>query len=311
MANTCYMNSVLQSIFYVPDYRDQVLNTTFVHSSVGQQVASLFQHMCKGAGAGAVDPAHLARVLGLNVATQEDAQEFMLRLLHDIDDSILLVAEQTPRQVLPSHVFQGRTEQTIRCIHVDFTKSRTQRFLDLTVDMAGFDRLEDALVDMFTRPDLLMGENRYRAAEPHGLQDAEKRLHLTDLPKVLCITLKRFSYDTNTNALKKLGDRLEFPLSLDMARVHSHAGAAAEEDAAISSGNYDLSSVIVHEGTASFGHYTCYARPDPRTKPNCWLLLNDDMVSQVPHDVVCRAAYGSERGSGSSSSAYMLFYTKR
>jgi ubiquitin C-terminal hydrolase len=130
---------------------------------------------------------------------------------------------------------------------------------------------------------------------------------------MLCVTLKRFRYDSDQGALKKIGDPLEFPVDLDMAKCAPGATPADEGDAqtqaqAQSQTQYLLNSVVVHEGTATFGHYTCYARPDPSKRPDYWLLFNDHSVSEVSYDQVCQASFGSARG---SSSAYLLFYSKR
>ena len=225
LANTCYMNSVLQSMFHCTSYREKVLETMFVENSIGEKITWLFQEMMTDDdGIYTADPRQVAQALNLNVGTQEDAQEFMLRLFHDIDDSLVQPEEGQNKQpgmtddvTIPSHIFRGYTEQTIQCINVDFVKKRKQKFLDLTIDIVGFRNLKDALVNMFSQPDLLSGENQYRAIEPYGLQDAEKRLHLISLPQMLCVTLKRFQYENDSGTLKKICDPLEFPLTLDLS----------------------------------------------------------------------------------------------
>jgi hypothetical protein len=57
-----------------------------------------------------------------------------------------------------------------------------------------------------------LGENKYRVPkgseikgeEPYGLQDAEKKLRIIDLPDMLCLTLKRFNYDVSTSSMTKV-----------------------------------------------------------------------------------------------------------
>lgn len=55
------------------------------------------------------------------------------------------------------------------------------------------------------------GENQYRipkGAETNGtvdeMQDAEKRIRVTELPDMLCFTLKRFSFDVATASMTKV-----------------------------------------------------------------------------------------------------------
>lgn len=155
LGNTCYMNSVLQSLFYSIPYRMKVMNSSFIDDSVGEKLSWLFEEM---EGFGCVDTIQVANALNLNVGTQEDAQEFLLRLINEIDSSIFTYSDRTiPNEEPASNVFRGFTEQIIQCTNVDFSKRREQKFLDLTVDILGHDRLGSALKDMFTKPDYLTG----------------------------------------------------------------------------------------------------------------------------------------------------------
>ena len=203
LANTCYMNSVLQGLFHLSRFRSQLTTSKFQDETVGMELSHLFRDMMERIGE-TVNTRHFATKLGVNINTQEDAQEFLLRVLNDIEESISVI-ETTGKTARESagNTFRGEIEQIINCTEVNFTKYRNQKFFDLTVDISGFSKLEDALSAMFTKPEILSGENQYKAGE-YGLQDAEKRLRLAKLPKVLCITLKRFTYDIDTGAMLKV-----------------------------------------------------------------------------------------------------------
>ena len=125
-----------------------------------------------------------------------------------------------------------------------------------------------------------------------------------------------------------MGDMLEFPLRLDMKSFLSDDASPVKELEKTKNSDliddirdnknshkrnrteYQLSSVIVHDGSASYGHYICYARPDPFNKPDTWLKLNDQSVSDATYKEVLKCAIGSNKSDKSSQNAYMLFYSR-
>jgi ubiquitin C-terminal hydrolase len=57
----------------------------------------------------------------------------------------------------------------------------------------------------------MSGENQYKipknavvVGSTDIFQDAEKRLKITKLPDMLCLTLKRFSFDPRTSSMRKV-----------------------------------------------------------------------------------------------------------
>jgi hypothetical protein len=102
------------------------MNATFLDDSVGEKISFLFEEM---EGASRVSTSEIARTLNLNIGTQEDAQEFLLRLLNEIDESNC--NENEDEKI--SNIFKGYTEQNIVCKNIKFSKKRQQRFLDLTI----------------------------------------------------------------------------------------------------------------------------------------------------------------------------------
>lgn len=158
----------------------------------------------KGRSNAAVDTRALVQSLGINTSIQEDAQEFYLRLVNALEglgvssgsDSVGDGSSATDHaqkqkgqdtKSSPASVLAGETTQVLHCPSVAYTRSKPQRFLDLSVDVDRFDSVEASLRALFTEKEEIEG---YRAGE-HGLQTAVKSLKLTALPQALCVHLKR------------------------------------------------------------------------------------------------------------------------
>ena len=89
----------------------------------------------------------------------------------------------------------------------------------------------------------------------------------------------------------KLNGTFQFPLELEIISSGSN------------STRYSLTAVLMHRGTAVFGHYFLYVRVNGMF----WYKIDDGLVNAVSSDFVLNDAFGSPIG---CSSAYMLQYTK-
>lgn len=199
--NTCYANSVLQLLFRCSHFKKAILESSWQKNSIGESMRVLFSRMMDPS-ASVVDPIELLKRLNINANIQEDAQEFLLGLLHKLDASLEEEGRNSNDSDRITNLFRGKSKQVIRCLDVNFTKERSQDFLDLSVEVSSSssnDLLSELLESM--KPELL--DSKYKAGE-FGLQTAEKYMQITDMPKVLLITLKRFSFDMDLNAMKKV-----------------------------------------------------------------------------------------------------------
>ena len=66
----------------------------------------------------------------------------------------------------------------------------------------------------------MSGENQYKipknavvVGSSDSFQDAEKRLKITKLPDMLCLTLKRFSFDPRTSSMRKVRMNSDYIIS--------------------------------------------------------------------------------------------------
>ena len=212
LGNTCYMNSILQSLFHSKPFREALLTTETLSShddddddddeeiDVEQQLHALFsllkdtkEQVSWSPFARILTP--FIRRLDIDPGIQEDAEEFLLKV---IDKTSTLV-----RDSIELHV-----ENFISCVNVDDRKIRNEKYIDLSValDKAsstnGVMNLKCLLTKHFT-PELLTTPNQWRSPK-YGLQDAEKGLKIKRLPPVLAIHLKRFAYNAMTGDMGKV-----------------------------------------------------------------------------------------------------------
>ncbi|EMS52242.1 Ubiquitin carboxyl-terminal hydrolase 12 [Triticum urartu] len=176
---TCYMNSLLQTLYHIPYFRKAVYHMPTTENdmpsgSIPLALQSLFYKL---------------QYNDSSVSTKELTKSFGW----DMHDSFMQHDVQELNRVLSEKLEDKMKLDVKGCQDV----------------YASFDK--------YVEVERLEGDNKYHA-EQHGLQDAKKGVLFIDFPPVLQLQLKRFEYDFMRDTMVKINDRYEFPLQLDLDR---------------------------------------------------------------------------------------------
>ena len=102
------------------------------------------------------------------------------------------------------------------------SSSKEENFLDLSVDVEQNTSISHCLQE-FSNMEMLCGECKYYCETCGSKQEAEKRMRIKRLPKVLALHLKRFKFVGQLNKFKKLTYRVVFPFELRLFNTVSAA----------------------------------------------------------------------------------------
>ncbi|KAJ7975928.1 ubiquitin carboxyl-terminal hydrolase 12 [Quillaja saponaria] len=286
---TCYMNSLLQTLYHIPYFRKAVYHMPTTENdmpsgSIPLALQRLFYKLQYNDRS--VSTKELTKSFGWDTYDsfmQHDVQELNRVLSEKLEDKMKgTVVEGTIQQL-----FEGHHMNYIECINVDYKSTRKESFYDLQLDVKGC-RDVYASFDKYVEVESLEGDNKYHAEE-HGLQDAKKGVLFIDFPPVLQLQLKRFEYDFMRDTMVKINDRYEFPLQLDLDRDN---GKYLSPDADRSVRNlYTLHSVLVHSGGVHGGHYYAFIRP---TVSDQWFKFDDERVTKEDVKRALEEQYGGE-----------------
>jgi ubiquitin carboxyl-terminal hydrolase 10 len=248
---------------------------------------------------------------------QEDAQEFLSFILHQMHDELLKLEGQsssgngakplivsstedeewetvgpknksavtrtqnfTPSDL--SSIFGGLLRSVVKA-QGNKDSATVQPFLLIHLDVSheAVRTIEDAL-RLFSAPETLE-EYRTSSTVKAGVVSARKSINIQSLPKIMILHLMRFSYGRHGST--KLHKPVRFPLELLLKRELFVSPTPEGR-------RYELISTITHHGKeASKGHYTADARYS-----NQWLRFDDATVSAVNTNRVLH------------DQAYILFY---
>jgi len=143
----------------------------------------------------------------------------------------------------------------------------------------------DECFQMFITPEILDGDNAWLNEKTGQKEGVKKQLSFWNFPKILIITLNRFSPDGRY----KLNSNISFPLT-DMDLSKYVRGYRSNMYV------YDLFGVCNHMGGVAGGHYTAFVK----NYEGAWYHYNDRIVESV-----------SDASLVVSPMAYCLFYRKR
>jgi ubiquitin carboxyl-terminal hydrolase 8 len=165
---------------------------------------------------------------------------------------------------------------------------KPESFFILDLPIMEPDRLASDIYDCFnfySKPEILEGDNAWFNEKTGAKEDIKKQISFFNFPKILVITLKRFSPDGQ----HKLNSLIKFPL--ENLNLSPYVRGYNKETY-----KYDLYGICNHMGGVMGGHYTAYVR----NSENQWLHCNDRNIDVVqnPESVV-------------TPMAYCLFYRKK
>lgn len=121
-------------------------------------------------------------------------------------------------------------------------------------------------------------------SQPEDLGDFSKTLSVQKAPQNLIVQLSRFIYDNEGNS-KKIDAKVDYPLEWTLKT----------EDGDV---KYELYAVSLHSGSLSGGHYWADIKAG-----NNWFNANDSTISATTAKEVI--------GDNNQSNAYLLFYRKK
>ncbi|KAL8949110.1 MAG: hypothetical protein Q9222_004753 [Ikaeria aurantiellina] len=277
---------------------------------------------------GIVSPAKFLEILKrenemFRTAMHQDAHEFLNLLLNEVVENVEVNAkkleadrmlngsatrsfEQALATAMPQlngtksstntrwvhELFEGTLTSETKCLTCENVSQRDETFLDLSVDLDQHSSVTSCL-RKFSEEEMLCERNKFHCDRCGGLQEAEKRMKIKRLPRILALHLKRFKYTEDLQRLQKLFHRVVYPYHL---RLFNTTDDAEDPDRL-----YELYAVVVHIGGGPYhGHYVSIIK----TEDKGWLLFDDELVEPVDKSYV-RNFFGDRPG---LACAYVLFY---
>lgn len=268
-AMTCYLNSLLQTLYMTPEFRNALYRWEFDGTeeegvkSIPFQLQKLFMQL-QTSKKPAVGTTELTTSFGWDSSEawqQHDVQE----LCRVMFDALEQKFKDTDQADLISRYYEGKLKDYVKCLECGYESAREDTFLDIPLVVRPFGStqaygsVEEAL-RAFVTPETLEGSNQYFCEQCDKKCDAHKGLKFIRFPYLLTLQLKRFDFDPVTMHRIKLNDRVTFPEILNLNEFlkpecediddgdTTDSGSALDDDNACYQGSLKVGSSLSSEG---------------------------------------------------------------
>ncbi|XP_071943150.1 ubiquitin carboxyl-terminal hydrolase 37-like isoform X2 [Antedon mediterranea] len=248
LGNTCYMNAILQSLFSLHTFVNDVLNTDIYREvprgSLYKAVCQLLNAKGKNRGNEEIQQKLLALKGAISsTATrfsgnlQHDAHEFLEQCLDQLKEDVLklnqnsaslkdventrllgqdeLDEQNTPYPCAISQNFQFTVLHSIQCNKCKDVITKTETYNDISLDVPRPRKNSNLRISIQTALDQFFQPESLEYACECGCKEATVTHSLSKLPRVMILQLKRYSY---VNSAQKLCRTIDIPAYVSLAR---------------------------------------------------------------------------------------------
>ncbi|OLL22067.1 putative ubiquitin carboxyl-terminal hydrolase 16 [Neolecta irregularis DAH-3] len=308
--NTCYMNSVLQSLLHTPPMVEYLLSG--VHDEECRAnlcvVCAMKFHgkrVYSGGRKASFLPTDILQHLKVIAKhfksyRQEDAHEFLRLLIDAMQNSLLhnyKNLDHPAQQTTAIHrMFGGYIKQIVTCLTCLYKSETIQTVLDLSLDVEGSD-INDSL-SAFTNPEKLARDVKFKCEKCTKLVEVQKHTQIHTAPQILTLHLKRFTAHSS-----KINRYVRFSETLDLSKYIVPSRREAHPET-----KYRLYSVIVHSGGGTrSGHYIAYCKGSS----DVWHEFDDNHVNFYSRDdAYLLQVVTAKAGEVLQQQAYILLYKR-
>ena len=290
---TCYINSVIQCLFYTKEFQSKILDSNSNPNTFLRSMIDLFQNLKqfkKQTGTICITP-FIKQVRSLNEIFNNDyhhdAHEFLIWVLSALDEDLKKSGSSWIEEV-----FAGKSITQTTCLCCESSSKREELFMDLGLEIMQNSSLVSSL-NSFSKSERLKGADKFFCETCNCKQEADRMTLIQKLPKILICHLKRFKYKDIERRYVKLSYRVAFPSQLRLDNTTQECENSL----------YELYAVVVHLGPGfQVGHYMAIVKIKDH-----WIRFDDDYIERTDENLI-QYIFGSPRDNGSFPCGYILFY---
>ncbi|XP_030644243.1 ubl carboxyl-terminal hydrolase 18 [Chanos chanos] len=296
--NSCCANALLQSLCATGELADVLdkwkpSETEDRNNNVPVQLKKVLLAMRSNSSASHRDFLMCLDHNSIRCCQQHDVDEVFLSILN------LIQQQMTDRDRAEAirDLFKVTVMGCLTCSDCTYQQTVTSFLLSIPLSLREETNSLQSCIQSFFKPQELAGSDSCYCERCGKKTPSSQGLRLVSLPPIVCVHLKRFRNDHGYT--RKLYCEVNFPEVInfgDVLNPDQKTGGSENVDH-----QYILFAVIVHMGTARFGHYTAYVRPRGE---ETWYYTDDSCTRQVRWEDV-QKSYGGIR-----ETAYMLLYRR-
>ena len=318
LCSICYMISVIQQFFMIPLFRKIILTVETEKNNTDNilyQLQKMFSYL-NNSNRKFYSPESFVFSFKdydgnpTNINIQCDAQEFLLRFMELIENSL----KCTKYKYLMNSIFEGVIYQSIKCKNSKCgnVNLKKEKIYYISLDIKNCHNLNDCLNKFISEENI----EDYKCEKCNIKITHVKNILLKHLPNILIIHLQRIAFNYETYQNEKINSKIAFKRKINIKNYTTDRNINEDNKKNMDNYEYNLIGVVVHSGTAQFGHYYSFINTKTKDENGPWFKFNDKDVNEYIRPDFEHDMFGGNKDQNSlnedyGASAYMLIYEKK